>query len=122
MPGSCSITILGRCYDIEKKKYEDEPIFEKDGIDGYHDGYSRKIVFCDMKSNPKWKDEAEKTIEEAEKLVLRHEIVRAFLFESGLDSSSMAPPCAWARNEETVDWIALQGIKIMYAWGEAGAI
>ena len=39
--------------------------------------------------------------------VLRHEIVHAFLHESGLDSNS------WGANEEIVDWIALQLVKIV---------
>lgn len=49
--------------------------------------------------------------------IVRHEIVHAFLKESGLDCNS-----DWARNEEIVDWIALQGPKIMAAWTEAGCI
>jgi hypothetical protein len=28
----------------------------------------------------------------------------------------------WAKNEEMVDWFALQGPKIYAAWKEAGAI
>lgn len=39
---------------------------------------------------------------------LRHEIVYAFLHESGLSSNS-----EWAMNEEIVDWIALQLPKII---------
>ena len=38
--------------------------------------------------------------------VLAHEIVHAFLYESGLDVES------WAHNEEIVDWIAIQLFKI----------
>jgi len=29
---------------------------------------------------------------------------------------------AWARNEEMIDWFALQGPKILKAWQEAGAL
>ena len=28
----------------------------------------------------------------------------------------------WARNEEMIDWIAYQGLKIIEAWKAAGAI
>lgn len=56
-------------------------------------------------------------IEEFEKKVLRHEIVHAFLFESGIDSSS-----EWARNEEIVDWIALQFPKLLDAFKETECI
>ena len=42
---------------------------------------------------------------------IRHEIIHAFLFESGLwvDSS---PAEHWSMNEEMIDWIALQLPKI----------
>lgn len=52
--------------------------------------------------------------------VVRHEIVHAFLMESGLDESSN-PADAWATNEEMVDWFARQGPKIYKAWKEVDA-
>ncbi len=64
-----------------------------------------------------------KTVEDAsinkkiQEETLRHEIVHAFLYESGLNNSS-----DWARNEEIVDWIAVQGLKIVKAWKEAGVL
>ncbi len=48
---------------------------------------------------------------------IRHEIVHAFLYESGLGEDS-----DWATNEEIVDWIARQGPKIYKAWQEVNAI
>lgn len=42
---------------------------------------------------------------------LRHEIIHAFLMESGLDNSSLNA-YSWAVNEEMVDWFALQWDKI----------
>lgn len=48
---------------------------------------------------------------------LRHEIIHAFLFESGLAENS-----EWAQNEELVDWIAIQAPKLIKAWQEAGAL
>ena len=51
--------------------------------------------------------------------VLRHEIIHAFLYESGLWQSSMS--CGgWAKNEEMVDWIAIQEPKLHKAFKEAG--
>ncbi|MGL4623683.1 MAG: hypothetical protein ACRCWD_02180 [Culicoidibacterales bacterium] len=46
---------------------------------------------------------------------LMHELVHAFLYESGLDSSTTN---AWARNEEIVDFFALQIPKITKAHTE----
>lgn len=43
--------------------------------------------------------------------VLRHEVIHAFLYESGLDGSSGAS-ANWATNEEMVDWLAIQSPKI----------
>lgn len=42
---------------------------------------------------------------------LRHEIIHAFLFESGLWVNSNSVEC-WAMNEEMIDWIAIQYPKI----------
>ena len=39
--------------------------------------------------------------------VKRHEIIHAFLYESGLDCNT-----DWATNEEIVDWIAIQYPKL----------
>ena len=47
--------------------------------------------------------------------VLRHELIHAFLFESGMDQSSAAHE-AWAVNEEMIDWMAIQMPKIMAAY------
>ena len=49
--------------------------------------------------------------------VVRHEIIHAFLEESGLGECS-----DWARNEEVIDWIARMGEKLCKAWLEAGAL
>ena len=51
------------------------------------------------------------------KQTIRHEIVHAFFFESGLGGES-----DYAQNEELVDWIARQGPKLYRAWAEAGAL
>lgn len=43
-----TINILGTKYTIEVKKYKDDEVFERNHFDGYHDGYQKKIVTCDM--------------------------------------------------------------------------
>lgn len=53
--------------------------------------------------------------------VLRHEIIHAFLFESGLGDCSVSTG-AWATNEEMVDWIAKQHNKLHAAFEQAGAL
>ena len=47
----------------------------------------------------------------------RHEIIHAFLFESGLAENS-----SWAQNEEMVDFFAIQFPKLVEAFKEADAM
>ena len=49
--------------------------------------------------------------------VVRHEIVHAFLMESGLDANANAVE-NWATNEEMVDWFAIQSPKIFKVYKE----
>lgn len=116
------INILGTEYTVTVKKYDEDEAFERRSIDGYHDGLTKQIVCCDMSTYKGWEHEPPETIEAAQKETLRHEIVHAFFHESGLADSSFIADCAWAKNEELVDWIALQGQKIYRAWQEAGAL
>ncbi len=55
-------------------------------------------------------------LEAYKKHIIRHELVHAFLFESGLGSD------CWAGNEEIVDWIAYQFPKMLQAFDEADAL
>lgn len=117
-----TVTVLGTPYTAEVRKYEDDPHFCKDGYCGYCDFYQKRIVLCDMKSKDDWQDEPEEKIRAVMKSTLRHEIVHAFLDESGLQDSALHCDIAWATNEEMVDWIALQGPKVYQAWKEANAL
>lgn len=59
---------------------------------------------------------------ERKKRVIRHEVVHAYLAESGLDMSSLQPEGGWAMNEEMVDWFARQGPKIYKTWKKLGVV
>lgn len=86
-------------------------------MDGYADWSVRRIVVRDIKPDR----DSMNDLEAYKRKVLRHEIVHAFLLESGLDECS-ADVSGWARNEEMIDWFARQGEKIYNAWVQAGAI
>ena len=58
----------------------------------------------------------EKEQEIYRKKTLRHEIIHAFLNESGLSDSSNQFDGEWAKNEEMVDWFAIQAPKIFSAF------
>lgn len=117
-----TINILGQPYEMIFKNYEDDEAFSRRHIDGYCDNYTHTIVICNISTYTNWNYESKETCEAAQKQTVRHEIVHAFLSESGLNESSSLFDGAWAKNEEMVDWIALQGPKIYKVWQEAGAV
>ena len=117
-----TVNILGTPYEIIVKKYDEEEAFDRRSIAGFCDGYAKEIVVCDMHTYKGWEHDTEKTIVECQKETTRHEIVHAFFNESGLCDCSNEFGGAWAKNEEMVDWIALQGTKIYKAWKSVGAI
>ncbi len=117
-----TVNILGTPYRIVKKKYADEPYFAEQSIDGFCDALLKEIVYCDMLTFPGWEKEPQERIKISEKTTIRHEIVHAFFNESGLQQNSFTVERAWAKNEEIVDWLALQGPKIYAAWKEADAL
>ena len=107
------VRILGAEYTIKEQSESENELLK--GCDGYCDWTTKSIVVGrEMVGN----------LEDMEvyiRKVLRHEIVHAFFFESGLHGCSGGTE-SWARNETMVDWIAVQGEKIYAAWGEAGAL
>ena len=107
------INILGSEWTItERPEAEDKRL---DGCDGYCDWTIREIVVeREMQGNLG-------DMEAYIRKVKRHEIVHAFLEESGLAECSGTSD-AWAMNETMVDWIARMGEKIYKAWSDAGAI
>lgn len=116
------INVLGTEYIINYYDFKDKPIFEKQQIDGYHDGIAKEIAIVRLNTYPGYENETEEYCHLAEKDVLRHEIVHAFLFQSGLADSSLQYGCGWAKNEEMVDWIALMFPRMLKAFQEAGCI
>lgn len=87
-----------------------------ESMDGLCDDTVKIIRAEDYKAYKKTPDTKQNLDVQARK-VLRHEIIHAFLFESGLAENS-----DWAQNEEIVDWIAIQAPKLVKAWQEVGAL
>lgn len=106
--------ILGSEWTVKFGTVEEYPNLED--MDGYTDSSTREIIVDDMKSQQDMPG-SKKNMEEYKKQVVRHEIIHAFLCESGLDTNSGA--CGnWAINEEMVDWFAIQSPKIFKAFNE----
>ena len=111
------ICVLGTDYKVIMQPASDT-VTER----GHCDEILKQIVIYDLAGHRDWKDEPSERIAAQMRETLRHEIVHAFLVESGLAESALSYEGAWATNEEMVDWFALQGMKICRAWREAGAI
>lgn len=109
------INILGTEYEIIKGSVLNCPSLKE--LDGFTDCTVKQIVVLDFgtveKDNRSLKD-----FEFLQKEVLRHEIIHAFLFESGLNVNSNDVK-QWARNEEMVDWFAIQWPKLSKVFKEA---
>lgn len=103
------VNILGTEYKIETYPYN-----EDDDHDGYIDTSTKTIYITAF--DEKIPDQKE-NLKEVFNRILRHEIVHAFLYESGLDVSAY-----WSQNEEMIDWIALQLPKLFKALMEVEAI
>ena len=108
-----TVNILGTEYTIIiASRAEDKNL---DNCDGYCDKTSRRIVVtakeavCDLDC-----------FEEYQKKVMRHEIVHAFLFESGLHECFEHK--ASGHEETMVDWIAVQFPKMLKVFKDAGCL
>ena len=102
------VNILGSEWSVKFGNEEEYPNLAE--MDGYTDLSTREIVVDDMKAS-QGQIGAKADLESYQKQVVRHEIIHAFLLESGLDSNSNSAD-SWAVNEEMVDWFAIQSPKI----------
>lgn len=105
--------ILGAEYEIVFKDYEEDTEFTKRGLCGYCDSIEHIICIGKFQSFPGWEEQTQERCEKRQKLTMRHEIIHAFLSESGLqDSSGVIDDIGWSQNEEMVDYFAIQFPKI----------
>lgn len=107
------VNVLGQDYTVVFKELEQEPRLQE--TDGFCDWTVKRIVLN------KQIEGTLSDMKEYRNKVLRHEIVHAFLLESGLHECS-GECVAWAANEVMVDWFARQGEKIYKAWRSVGCI
>lgn len=100
---STSVNILGQEYSVEVVPYGSDPMFLDGETNGYTDLFEHRIVVQDAP------DGDMENVYAVTARCLRHEVVHAFLEESGLSSN-------WThqtgQDETIVDWIAVQWNKI----------
>ena len=101
--------ILGTTYKIKRKNLKDAD------VDGWFDGTSKTIVIRKDNYNNVG------NFEYLMKKQLRHEIIHAFLYESGLDCN-FEHLQQFGHEETMVDWIAIQFPKIYEVYKEVEAI
>lgn len=108
------VNILGTEYEIIIDA-PDEMMPEE--ADGAMDHTLNRIVIAKFEMDRN----SVKDLDVYRKKVLRHEIIHAFLYESGLWNNS-GNVISWGQNEEITDWIAIQSPKLFEVFKEAGAL
>lgn len=116
------IDVLGTKYSIRRVNNGQDEFMEKMNFGGYCDDGKKEIVVLNLKTCPGFMDEPDDAIAARERETIRHELIHAFLSESGLSWNTFAAEKAWAKNEEMVDWFAIQFPKLLKAFKEADAL
>ena len=109
------VSILGQRWTLDvcpEEKYD----FLSEFCDGSCDNTIRRMVVCDY-SSQKPDPLNKQNLEQQSNKNVRHEMIHAFLFESGLAENS-----SWAQSEEMVDWFAIQFPKLMEAMKQVGSL
>ncbi len=114
------ISILGTKYTIRFTNYNSDKWMQENSCEGYCDSIMRQIVICDMRTWPNFDIFPVGRCEQAEKNIMRHEIIHAFFNESGLQECTFKVDGAWSKNEEMVDWLAIQYPKIKKVFRKLG--
>lgn len=110
------VNVLGTEYTVEYKNDDKDNILKDSN--GYCDITSKRIVvLAEMRSSDDVDD-----FQYLQKKTLRHELIHAFIFESGLFNNTYCVDGGWAKNEEMVDWIAIQFPKLLKVFKQAECI
>lgn len=112
------VNILGTEYTIETHKVSEDDYLKDNRLAGYCGEEDKLIVIADMSEKEYFTGMDEKGQQTYWNKTLRHELIHAFLNESGLSDSASTPAHGWATNEEMVDWFAIQSPKIYKVFEE----
>lgn len=120
MNKATKVNIQGTEYEIFLKFVSEDK--DLNNCDGYCDNHSNKIVVRDYTEQEREEDNMTSNLDSYINQCIRHEIIHAFIFQSGLSINSMKFQGAWTNNEEMVDWIAIQFPKILKIFQECNCI
>lgn len=107
------IDVLGTEYEILKQSRKENKMLES--CDGYCDKTSKKIVVT-----IKEEDCELDNFEVYQKKTIRHELIHAFLFESGLHENFKHD--IFGHDETMIDWVAFQFPKLLKAFKDADCL
>jgi hypothetical protein len=105
------VNVLGTMYMLAETTEENDARLK--GKDGYCDTSEKRCAVDMMRDMP---EDGKANPEEYKHTVIRHELIHAFLYESGLDT------CSWAMNEEMVEWLSIQIPKIAAEFSRLGVM
>lgn len=111
-----NVSILGTEWQVIMAEEKDCPILKD--CDGCADPSIKTIYINDDITRRDGPDENKDKIVYMD-TIIRHEIIHAFLHESGVWANSSSSE-HWAMNEEMIDWFALQLPKIVKACNQIG--
>jgi hypothetical protein len=112
------VNILGTTYKVYLNvPSANDPQLE--GLFGYTSFHDKRIVVADVRTVPGWESCSDQAASDTFAGTVRHEVIHAYLMESGLAGSSNPVNC-WAMNEEMVDWFAMQMPKLLKTFCELG--
>ena len=114
------VNILGTEYSIYIRKIDDDSELKSNSWAGYCMSDKPVIVIADLDDKNYFNFEDSLEQDTYFKSTLRHEIIHAFLNESGLKDNALQYSASWAKNEEMVDWLAQQYPKIDKVFKELG--
>ena len=109
-----TVNILGTEYNIIFDAHDEKM---PEGADGCMDQSIHTIKIAKMESDRN----SLLDLDAYRKKVLRHEIIHAFLYESGMWNNSGSTDC-WGMDETITDWIAIQSPKLFKAFKEADCL
>lgn len=112
------VKVLGTNYEIisveeTNDNLEKYPLLKENS--GYTDITTKQIYILKYKTT----EDTFIKLDALYKKTLRHELVHAFLYESGLFNNTNSD---WAKNEEVIDWIAIQFEKMLKVFIELQCI
>jgi len=108
--------IFGAEYEIKfVEKFPERYSEYEDTSAGLFNPYNKEILIH-IRSG--MKELTQEGLEERIKKTMRHEVIHAALFESGIYSNGLNYYGSWAENEEMIDWLAIQSPKIFKVFQE----